>query len=254
MGTDEGQSKRLREVTPPSRFGPQWLEAMRPLPRLAALDALAVSPGDVVVVVTAHPDDETLGIGGTLASLVEAGVEVHLVCATAGEAAFDAAGLSTPLLGQLRTSELARAAEALGLHGVELVGLPDGRVKDHEAQLTYRLSQVLDEHTTTAHVLALWEHDPHPDHAAVGRAARAAGRTADVPVSGFPVWAFHWCDPAATPIAPGAAVVAVGPFAFAKRRRALRAHRTQLTQPADDVAPVLPCLVVSWSTELLVPM
>ena len=38
------------------------------------------------MVVVAHPDDETFGMGGTLALYGNLGVEIHLVCATKGEA------------------------------------------------------------------------------------------------------------------------------------------------------------------------
>jgi len=37
----------------------------------------------VLLAVFAHPDDETFGMGGTLAHYAHQGVEVHLVCATA---------------------------------------------------------------------------------------------------------------------------------------------------------------------------
>ncbi len=39
----------------------------------------------VLLAVLAHPDDETFGMGGTLALYAHEGVEVHLVCATRGE-------------------------------------------------------------------------------------------------------------------------------------------------------------------------
>jgi len=39
----------------------------------------------VLLAVLAHPDDETFGMGGTLALYARRGVEVHLVCATRGE-------------------------------------------------------------------------------------------------------------------------------------------------------------------------
>ena len=40
----------------------------------------------VLLAVLAHPDDETFGTGGTLAYYASQGVEIHLVCATRGEA------------------------------------------------------------------------------------------------------------------------------------------------------------------------
>ncbi len=40
----------------------------------------------VLLAVLAHPDDESFGLGGTLALYAQRGVETHLVCATRGEA------------------------------------------------------------------------------------------------------------------------------------------------------------------------
>jgi len=39
----------------------------------------------VLLAVLAHPDDETFGMGGTLAYYARKGVQVHLVCATRGD-------------------------------------------------------------------------------------------------------------------------------------------------------------------------
>ncbi|MRR30769.1 GlcNAc-PI de-N-acetylase, partial [bacterium] len=38
----------------------------------------------VLLAVLAHPDDETFGMGGTLAYYSRHGVDVYLVCATRG--------------------------------------------------------------------------------------------------------------------------------------------------------------------------
>src|SRR5262249_24445310 len=69
---------------------PVWLAGLgkRPLPRLD----LSACPG--LVVVAAHPDDETLGLGATIAQLVASGVDVHVVSASDGGAAHPDASLS----------------------------------------------------------------------------------------------------------------------------------------------------------------
>jgi LmbE family N-acetylglucosaminyl deacetylase len=79
--------------------------------------------------VFAHPDDETLGAGGTLAKYAAAGVETYLVTATRGERGWqgdpgDNPGLAT--LGELRTNELLAAAQVLGIHQVEFLDYIDG--------------------------------------------------------------------------------------------------------------------------------
>ncbi|MBA2561148.1 MAG: PIG-L family deacetylase, partial [Propionibacteriales bacterium] len=77
------------QVTPDSVFAAQWAARMQRAPGVRPRDVMGVTPGDVVVVVGAHPDDETLGFGASIASLSEAGIEVHAVTMSSGEAALD---------------------------------------------------------------------------------------------------------------------------------------------------------------------
>jgi len=81
----------------------------------------------VLLSVMAHPDDETFGMGGTLALYASRGVEVHLVCATRGEV-----GEVDPeymqgfnSIAEVRESELRCAAGVLGLAGVHFMGYRD---------------------------------------------------------------------------------------------------------------------------------
>ena len=74
-----------------------------------------------------HPDDETFGMGSTLAQYVNAGVRVYYVCATRGEA-----GTVEPefmqgfaSIADLRTNEMKCAAQILGLAGVIYLGYRD---------------------------------------------------------------------------------------------------------------------------------
>lgn len=248
-------SAAVRPLTPGSRYGRAWDLRLRSVPVRRAARALGVWPGQTVLVVTAHPDDETLGLGGAIASLAEEGVRVEVLCATAGEGAYAAAGLPAPGLAELRVRELAGAARALEVARLEQLRLPDGRVAAHEQALAVMISRHLAGREDIGHVAALWERDPHPDHAAVGRAAATAARHRGVPVSGFPVWAFHWSDPEAVlPAGSPACVVEVGPYAAARRRRALRCHTSQTSPPAEGLGPVVPADVAAWSTEILVPM
>jgi len=81
----------------------------------------------ILLAIVAHPDDESFGMGGTLALYAEAGVEVHLVCATKGEVGevppqmLD--GYSS--IGELREHELSCAASELGLTKVHYLGYRD---------------------------------------------------------------------------------------------------------------------------------
>jgi len=80
-----------------------------------------------MLVVVAHPDDETFGMGGTLALYAYLGVEIHLICTTRGEVgevdAEKMKGFSS--IGDLREHELRCAANVLGLREVHFLGYRD---------------------------------------------------------------------------------------------------------------------------------
>ncbi len=72
----------------------------------------------------AHPDDETFGLGTTLAHYAAAGVKVYYICATRGEAGMNNLNQLREFksLGELRSNELNCAAKILGLAGVVHLG------------------------------------------------------------------------------------------------------------------------------------
>ncbi len=75
----------------------------------------------------AHPDDETFGLGSTLAHYATAGVKVYYICATRGEAGMNNLNQLGEFesLGELRSDELNCAAKILGLAGVVHLGYRD---------------------------------------------------------------------------------------------------------------------------------
>ncbi len=77
--------------------------------------------------VLAHPDDESFGMGGTLALYAQRGVSVHLACATRGEVgSMDEDCLEGfKSIAERRESELRCAAGVLGLKGVHFLGYRD---------------------------------------------------------------------------------------------------------------------------------
>ena len=84
----------------------------------------AGGPGRSVLVVAAHPDDEALGCGGTLARHAANGDRVHLLFLSDGESSRD-----TDAAAIARRQDAARvAAEILGARGPAFVGLPDNRL------------------------------------------------------------------------------------------------------------------------------
>src|SRR5690349_3088459 len=85
-----------------------------------------------LMAVLAHPDDESFGMGGTLAKYASEGIEVYLLTATRGEAGrFRGRRQDDPehpgrsALAALREQELRAAAAVLGLRGVTLLDYAD---------------------------------------------------------------------------------------------------------------------------------
>src|SRR3954467_9870392 len=86
--------------------------------------------------VLAHPDDESLGTGGTLAKYAAEGVATYLVTATRGERGRFHDGEPPPgpeIVGRTREAELLAAATELGLSEVNVLGYPDGAVNGVDA-------------------------------------------------------------------------------------------------------------------------
>ena len=84
-----------------------------------------------LLAVLAHPDDESLGFGGTLAKYAAEGIETYLVTATRGERGrFGSLGEGgDPVeVGRVREAELRAAAAVLGIREVSVLGFPDGAV------------------------------------------------------------------------------------------------------------------------------
>ena len=87
--------------------------------------------GRTVLAVFAHPDDESLACGGTLARLADAGARVVLICGSRGESG----SISDPSLvldgdlGTVRTRELREAAAVLGISEVIVCSHPDGDLR-----------------------------------------------------------------------------------------------------------------------------
>jgi N-acetyl-1-D-myo-inositol-2-amino-2-deoxy-alpha-D-glucopyranoside deacetylase len=149
-----------------------------------------------LLAVLAHPDDESFGMGGTLALYASRGVDVHLVCATRGEVGEVAPEMleGYQSIAELRESELRCAAGILGLKGVHFLdyrdsGMPGSPDNQHPRALA---AQPLDE--VAANVVCYMRElkpqvvltfDPiggyrHPDHIAIHNATvRAFARAAD---------------------------------------------------------------------------
>src|SRR5437667_11736528 len=111
------------------------LSTLRPPDNPAGSGQARILTGRTILAVFAHPDDESLACGGTLARAADAGAHVVLLCASRGErgSTSDAALVPDGDLGRVRTGELREAAAILGIADVLIFDHPDGELRWTEA-------------------------------------------------------------------------------------------------------------------------
>ena len=134
--------------------------------------------GRTILAVFAHPDDESLACGGTLARLADAGARVTLICASHGECGGRNGPLCDDELGHRRTSELRDAAAALGLSDVIIFDHPDGALRWSditvlEAEITITIKRHRPAAVITFGADGLYW---HPDHIGVHERTTSALR------------------------------------------------------------------------------
>lgn len=136
--------------------------AQCPLP-----DPLELPDSGAVLVVAPHPDDETLGAGGTLALLAARGCDVHVVVVTDGRTE-DPLGVAGGDVVEARREETRRALAVLGVDAVRFWDEPDGRFRNSTA-FTQRFAALLEE-TSPRLVFLPSPLDYHRDHVAIALA------------------------------------------------------------------------------------
>jgi LmbE family N-acetylglucosaminyl deacetylase len=198
--------------------------------------------------ITAHPDDEAGAFGGTLALYADRGVEVHVVCLTAGTAAKNRGTAQTDEeLAELRTAELLLSCEYLGIHFCEVLPFTDGKLD--RADFHQVVGVIVEKiRRIRPHVVISFAPDGgltgHPDHAMAGtfatQAFEWAGRPDRYPeqlsqgLQPHRVQKLYWVTadfvlPDRLPTAPPpvTARVEVGAERFGRKMEAFMKHMTQ---------------------------
>ena len=129
-----------------------------------------------ILLVFAHPDDESFGLSGTTLKYTQRGVAVDLICATRGEAGERLGVADAVDTGTAREAELRAAAAITGIRDIHLLGYMDGRLQDVDpGELADRVLEVM--RRVRPGVVITFGPDGitgHPDHIAIGKAARRA--------------------------------------------------------------------------------
>ncbi len=124
--------------------------------------------------IVAHPDDIEYGAAAAVARWTRQGKDIRYVLVTSGEAGI--AGLQPAVAGPLREAEEIASAEVVGVHEVEFLRYPDGRVQE-SLELRRDLAAAIRRHQPEMVVLFNFGDTWAPgyansaDHRAVGRAA-----------------------------------------------------------------------------------
>jgi len=141
-----------------------------------------------ILIVGPHPDDQELGMGGTIAKLTSQGHDVLLLDVTSGE--------PTPFGSpEVRANESAAAAEILGVKRTT-INLPN-RFVEHTIPARHAVAAVIREHQAEI-IFAPYFEDAHPDHVATSRIvedARFDAKITTIDIAGepiYPKWLFYY--------------------------------------------------------------
>ncbi|MGO0575705.1 PIG-L family deacetylase [Ornithinimicrobium panacihumi] len=194
-----------------------------------------------VLVLVAHPDDETLIAGGLLADLPRR-VDVDVVVASDGEASHPSSPTHTrERLARLRRDEVAEAVQLIAPHArLHLLGLPDGfgarddGLREWIARIVDAVVPLVDGARTL--IVSTYAQDGHPDHEAVAGAASSVAWRTDARLVQAPIWLWQW-RPDEVPW-DSIHLRTLSERALGLKARALEAHVTQVLplsdQPGDE--------------------
>jgi LmbE family N-acetylglucosaminyl deacetylase/SAM-dependent methyltransferase len=192
---------------------------------------------DALVVLAAHPDDETLGAAGLIAQAAARRVPVTVIVATDGDASHPASPTyPARALARARRLEVAAAIDTLA-PGAALIflGLADGALRERRSRLSALLTGMLgavtaDSDPARVLVAATWRGDGHRDHRVLGEVAAEVADRCGAGFVEYPIWMWHWGDPD-EPEAIAAdrwLCLPLDEHTSALKRRALSVHTTQI--------------------------
>lgn len=174
-----------------------------------------------VLVVAPHPDDESLGCGGTIKHLTLSDVPVDVVFMTRGELGQAAAAEATrdqkESVAATRSAEAAAACKILGVRNVSFLDGADGGLSD-QPQIADALAEVI-AHEPYQRVFCPGPDEDHPDHRAAYRFTRLAleRRSPKSDLWLYEVW---------SPLVPNTYVPVGGTIEY--KKAAIECHRSQL--------------------------
>lgn len=195
------------------------------------------------LVLAPHPDDESLGCGGTLALLRQAGYAVHVVFVSDGTQSHpNSPTYPAERLRDLREAEARAALRELSIpeSNSTFMRLPDRQVPTRAqadfAAASDRLARIA-EQVRPQTVLVPYERDPHPDHRATYQLLDEALKTvSEKPrVLEYLIWLWELGRPDDLPQPGERTVLKIDiPTVITQKKRAIDAHQSQVTRLIND--------------------
>lgn len=185
--------------------------------------------GGELLVVAAHPDDEVLGAGGLIHAWAARGAKVTVLSVSDGEAADP----SRRDLAHVRRSELKDALRKLCPTHVSVIrlGLPDGKLASYLNRLRNALMSLARAGVT---IIAPYECDGHPDHAAVGNVCIDVARSVGIPIARYALEA--WQRAGTEPVSGARwGKFALSDHARRAKARAVECFRSQVEHPGGNL-------------------
>jgi LmbE family N-acetylglucosaminyl deacetylase len=200
----------------------------------------ALTGGRPFVVLSPHPDDETLGTGGLIAEARTAGQEVDVIVVTDGSGSHPRSKqYPRQRLVDVRYSEVHQAGLALGLEPDRIVflGLPDTLAPKSGPQFDAAVEETLNviRRSEAGALFVTWERDPHCDHEASAELARVVRRMSPgLKLWAYPIWGWHIEASAEIRQPPlMASRIDISPYRD-RKFEAIAAHASQMTDLISD--------------------
>lgn len=175
-----------------------------------------------ILIISAHPDDMEIGMGGTVAKLAESQAAITSVVVTNGGRSSNPFAFTEQRMADVRREEALHAAAVLGVQEVIFFGEPDSAEEINLNVVGEKLVRILSRLQPTE-VYTLDETlDRHPAHRLAGRLVKESVRASGTAPSGG-VWAFEiW-----TPFSTWDRIEYIDRY-VAKKMLALAEHRSQV--------------------------
>ncbi|WP_213815135.1 bifunctional PIG-L family deacetylase/class I SAM-dependent methyltransferase [Glaciihabitans sp. dw_435] len=225
-------------------------------PRMTTLPSLGLDGVGELLVIAAHPDDETLGAGGLIAEAAARDIRVHIVIVTDGAASHPgSSGVEGESMALRRRIEAQVAARELAPGSrVTFLNLPDGQVREHREHLTDLLTPIITATGPSALIAAPWRGDGHRDHRVVGEVCADVSDRSHRTLIEYPIWMWHWASPddATTPW-PRLLALPLQTESLDAKRRAMLEYQSQvapLSQAPGDEALLHPLFLLNFLRDI----